>query len=221
MSVVAERLNNLTPEVASALPPAELYKIVEAAVLDELGPEANTVSAAVLHAIVYETVTVWPNCPVSIRNSEWFQPRPSSGETLTDFFRRNTHLFSDDFVRRNQHLLASSSQTPSSPAVSSANPVSQEEGLLDSPTSPPASRPEESLASPTSPPPAVSSSDESTDVDEDNVETDSFTADSSFDTEPFIDAVGVDELVAASETDARELLQQGLAVLRQENPAFQ
>jgi hypothetical protein len=52
MSAAAARLNSLTSEEASTLPAAEVYKIVEAAVLEELGPSANSIGAAVLHSIV-------------------------------------------------------------------------------------------------------------------------------------------------------------------------
>jgi hypothetical protein len=217
MSAAAARLSSLTAQEADALPAAELYKIVEAAVLDELGQSANTVSAAVLHSIVREVVLAWPECPARVRTSEWFQQRRDAGETLAEFFRQNTHLFSDDFVRRNEHLLVnppapvSVSQVPVAPTSPSSQPTlaSPASPTLASPTSPP------TLDSAASPPSSVtlspvrvadSSIDDTTDIDEDNVETESFTADTSFETEPFREAV--------SEAVAPDHLQEALAILR-------
>jgi hypothetical protein len=211
MSAAAVRLNGLTAEAANAFPAAEVYKIVEAAVLDVLGPSANTVSANVLHSIVREAVLAWTGCPAQIRTSEWFQPRSDAGETLTEFFRQNPHLFSNDFVRRNEHLLVN----PSAPT-----PNAQEPPTLDSPASPPtldspASPP--SNASAVSPPSSVilspvrvadSSIDDTTDIDEDNIETESVTADSSFEVEPFTGAVTL------SDSETQALLREALAGLR-------
>jgi hypothetical protein len=129
---------------------------------------------------------------------------------LTEFFRRNTHLFSDDFVRRNELLLANPAETPPTLASPTSPPVSPP--TLSSPTSPTAT------TSPASPPSSVtlspvrvaeSSIDESTDIDEDNIETESFTADSSFETEPFSGPV-----TENLDSETQDLLQEALAVLQ-------
>jgi hypothetical protein len=191
----AARLNELTAEAANALPAAEVYKIIEAGILSELGPSATTVTANVLHSIVREIVLAWNECPTRIRNSEWFRPRSGSNESLAVYLRQNSHLFSDEFRRRHQHLLVEETPNPA--------PV------LDSPASPP------TLFSPASPPSDVTLSpvraldstlDTSTDAHEDDIETDDFTVDGSFDTEPFIDPV--------ADPVAPQLLQAGLLVLR-------
>ncbi len=82
MSAAEQRLRDLFQGPGNvSLAPAEIYKIVEAGILDKLGSvAARTITASTLHAFVRELTFNWVHRPDSVDTSEWFAPRPTTAD---------------------------------------------------------------------------------------------------------------------------------------------
>jgi hypothetical protein len=82
MSAAEQRLRELFHSSNNVLlSPAEIYKIVEAGILDKLGhTAARMITALTLHAFVRELTFNWVNRPNSVDTSEWFAARPTTSD---------------------------------------------------------------------------------------------------------------------------------------------
>jgi hypothetical protein len=82
MSAAENRLRELFHGPSNvSLTPAEIYKIVEAAILNKLGcSAARTISASTLHAFVRELTFSWLLRPDAVDTSGWFAARPTTSD---------------------------------------------------------------------------------------------------------------------------------------------
>lgn len=203
MSAAAERLRSLTPASANNLQPAELYKIIEAAILEQLGDFAEDVRAVVLHRFVCEVTRAWDTCPPHIHANEWFQPRGSDSGTegLLDFLRR--HNYSPASPRSSTNSVSS---TASTPEFGNQTPLLNEDDIETDVYTDNESQSDSEDA-------AVAES-RAVEISNRRVLTEELELDETEDDDKLGPA-------SESETDIPELLREALAVLRSDNPALQ